>query len=609
MKRLLTALAVALLLTCSSFGQTTGLMPVARQQFVDITTGLPLSAGCVFTYATGTSTPLASYVDSTGTIPNSNPVILNSAGMAPIWLSSSLYRITVKSAGGLNCVSGTLQYTADNVSNSGLRALTQVVLLNPSGGINQTIAGPLTATYFSGSTAHTTSPGVRVSILAPTTVLDSATNPPNVVTVSPLAAGQNYRVPDPLGHANFVLSPDASQAGANVLDCTLNGITCKRYGFAYFESAGCNGSTSALGWDTFSTNAPVSICLTGTNVQKGLMAFPSAATKITEANGTGAAAGTCTATYPSATLAGDLLVAGVVVDGGKTVTGVTDGTNAYTKATSIANGNTDLEVWYFNGNSTAMAASSTLTVTLSAAANCAIDWLEYRDVKTSGQLDVTATNTGTGTAVTTGTTAGTAQNTELVLSFVGSPSNPSVGFQNGTTGHSTVSQSTNVTASSQGLIQQATSTQAGSFTLGSSQAWASAIVTFKANVASSVSAQRQFVLPPNYVSSIAMNAPLKWQSSLVPTGTIQVKLGAQVVCTQDGSTDDPAFLAATTATPSVPSSTGNVVTTTTLNALTTTGCAPSNLMHFQVQRLRYDPLDTYEGYVYLAGAGLQFGVN
>jgi len=585
-----------------------GLMPPPKMQFFDAS-GNILSGGCVFTYQAGTSTPQAAYTDSTATTPLSNPVILDAGGFASIWLGSQLYKIVLYSAGGTNCASGTLQYSVDNVSNLGLRALNMSVLLNPTGGANQTVSGPITATYFTGSTAHTTSPGVRVSLIDPASVLDTATNPPNLITVAPAASGHNYRIPDAGGHANFVLNPDSAQAGLNVLDCTQTGITCKRYAFAWFEGGGCNNATAALGWDNFGTNAPVAKCITGSNVQKGVMALPSASSKDQESSGTAAAATTVTTTYPAATSAGDLLVVAIAVDGGKTVSSVTDGTNAYTKVLAKTNLNTDLEIWYFNGNSTAMAAGTTLTVTLSGAADAAIDWLSYKDVLTSGMLDASASNFGTGTIVNTASTPGLAQNTELVLAFVGSPSNPTVAFEPGTNGHAVVSQSTNVTLSSQGLIAQAAGTQTQSFTLGSSQAWAAAIVTFKSNVQGTVTAQRNWMLPPTYISSVPVNAQIKWQAPSAPTGTVNVELGAAVTCAADGTSDDAAFSNPSTATATVNASGANILTTTTFSGLTATGCAANQVMHYQVQRLRYNANDFYEGYIYVNGAGLQFGVN
>ena len=67
------------------------IIPVAR--FFDAS-GAPLSSGYVWTYQSGTSTPLPSYTSYTGLIANTNPVVLDSAGEANIWLDGN-YRIAV----------------------------------------------------------------------------------------------------------------------------------------------------------------------------------------------------------------------------------------------------------------------------------------------------------------------------------------------------------------------------------------------------------------------------------------------------------------------------------------------------------------------------------
>jgi Pectate lyase superfamily protein len=51
--------------------------------------GIPLAGGLLYTYAAGTSTPLATYTTFSGNISNSNPIILDSAGRVPneIWIT------------------------------------------------------------------------------------------------------------------------------------------------------------------------------------------------------------------------------------------------------------------------------------------------------------------------------------------------------------------------------------------------------------------------------------------------------------------------------------------------------------------------------------------
>jgi hypothetical protein len=56
-----------------------------RKQFLDHN-GNSIALGKVYTYRTGTTLSQTTYTDGTGTIPNANPVILDSAGRASIYL-------------------------------------------------------------------------------------------------------------------------------------------------------------------------------------------------------------------------------------------------------------------------------------------------------------------------------------------------------------------------------------------------------------------------------------------------------------------------------------------------------------------------------------------
>lgn len=81
------------------------LSPVAgaAQQFLD-NSGVPLTGGLLYTYSAGTTTPLATYTDNTGVTPNSNPIVLDSAGRVPyeIWLTSgSSYKLVLKTSAGV----------------------------------------------------------------------------------------------------------------------------------------------------------------------------------------------------------------------------------------------------------------------------------------------------------------------------------------------------------------------------------------------------------------------------------------------------------------------------------------------------------------------------
>lgn len=62
------------------------LSPLPIQKFFD-NNGIPLVAGRLFTYVAGTSTPIATYVDSVGTL-NSNPIVLDFRGECRLWIDA-----------------------------------------------------------------------------------------------------------------------------------------------------------------------------------------------------------------------------------------------------------------------------------------------------------------------------------------------------------------------------------------------------------------------------------------------------------------------------------------------------------------------------------------
>jgi hypothetical protein len=88
---------------------TTSLSPTPKLQFFDLN-GAPLSGGKLYTYAAGTTTPLASYTDFTGNIANTNPIILDSRGEANVWLSGDVYKFALYDS------TNVLIWTVDNIN-------------------------------------------------------------------------------------------------------------------------------------------------------------------------------------------------------------------------------------------------------------------------------------------------------------------------------------------------------------------------------------------------------------------------------------------------------------------------------------------------------------
>lgn len=85
-----------------------------NQQFFD-NSGSVLAGGKVCTFQAGTTTPLTSYSDSAGTVPNQNPVILDSTGHATVFLQSAAYKIVV-GASTANSLCQPELWHADNVT-------------------------------------------------------------------------------------------------------------------------------------------------------------------------------------------------------------------------------------------------------------------------------------------------------------------------------------------------------------------------------------------------------------------------------------------------------------------------------------------------------------
>lgn len=85
------------------------LSPSPKLQFFDAN-GNPLVGGKLYSYTAGTTSPLATYTDSTNTSVNTNPIILDSRGEASVWLGASAYKLVLYSA------TDVLIWSVDNVT-------------------------------------------------------------------------------------------------------------------------------------------------------------------------------------------------------------------------------------------------------------------------------------------------------------------------------------------------------------------------------------------------------------------------------------------------------------------------------------------------------------
>lgn len=93
------------------------LAPLAVQKFFS-NNGEPLNGGLLFTYASGSSSKIATYIDSTGVTQNSNPIQLDYRGECRVWLDPTLtYKFTLAPAGDTDPPTKPI-WTVDNIASS-----------------------------------------------------------------------------------------------------------------------------------------------------------------------------------------------------------------------------------------------------------------------------------------------------------------------------------------------------------------------------------------------------------------------------------------------------------------------------------------------------------
>jgi hypothetical protein len=115
------------------------LAPVARQQFFSAN-GVPLAAGLLNTYASGTATRSPIYTDSALLVPHPNPAVLDAGGFLTIYMAA------VSQKWILTDSLGVLQWTVDPVQSIGLAGSGGDVFETYEFGGDS--ASPITATSF-----------------------------------------------------------------------------------------------------------------------------------------------------------------------------------------------------------------------------------------------------------------------------------------------------------------------------------------------------------------------------------------------------------------------------------------------------------------------------
>lgn len=237
------------------------LCPSPFLQFED-SNGEPLVGGKLYTYAAGTTTPLATFTDSTGGTPNTNPVILDSNGIASVWLGTNLYYMELKDANDV------LIKSADNVGG----------FISAGGSGNLVVLGTLTVGL--DATIHGVTVGEGAGSIVTNTVLGNAAFGANTTGSFSTAIGYQALAGNTTGsntalgaltlttnssgtlntglgstalHSNTIGGNNVAAGNASLFNNTAGNNNTAIGVAAAYQSASANGST-ALGYNALFSN-------------------------------------------------------------------------------------------------------------------------------------------------------------------------------------------------------------------------------------------------------------------------------------------------------------------------------------------------------------------
>jgi hypothetical protein len=218
------------------------------QQFFD-DNGVPLAGGLIYTYQAGSSTPLVTYTDNGGTIPNANPIVLDASGRTPqqIWLLTGYsYKFVLQNSDAV------LIQTLDNIYPILQNAPSSAPAI-PAGGI----------IIWSGSTG---------SVPAGWLLCDGTNGTPDLRDRFIVGAGNTYAVNATGGTADAIVVSHTHTATSVVTDPGHNHTAENQTGAGFGQPAGRinddagNTGTSFTGITVATTNASAGVSGTNANL-------------------------------------------------------------------------------------------------------------------------------------------------------------------------------------------------------------------------------------------------------------------------------------------------------------------------------------------------------
>ena len=236
------------------------MITLTASPFMQFTTtaGAPLIGGKVYTYAAGTTTPLASYTDNTGATANTNPVILDTRGEAAIWLSPASYKFVLKDSNDVTI------WTSDNLGGLNISPAFTGVPTAPTatGGTNTT---QIATTAFVQLSAVAAIPvggiilwsGSVASIPAGWLLCNGAYSTPNLADRFILGAGNLYAVNAAGGSTDSIVPSHTHTATS-----TDSGHTHLSAGINTMNGTSAGGGGMQAGANTITTSSTANITTT-----------------------------------------------------------------------------------------------------------------------------------------------------------------------------------------------------------------------------------------------------------------------------------------------------------------------------------------------------------
>lgn len=253
-------------------------MPWVKIQWFD-NNGNPCAGCLLYTYQAGTSTPLVTYSDPAGTMPNANPVVADAAGRMNVFVGTSAYKfiLTLPNMVQLfsddNVTSSSVALLSTNNTWTGSNTFNGVVTFNATpvfttgftaaGPVNLTLGGSLAGT-FSGSPTFSGTPNFAGGIVLASLSLSGQLTSTVSTGTAPFVIASTTEVPNL--NVNFLQGDDWASPGTIGSTTPNSGVFTTLKANTSFVLNGSSTLTAVQGTDTSLMSSGTISGGTGTSV-------------------------------------------------------------------------------------------------------------------------------------------------------------------------------------------------------------------------------------------------------------------------------------------------------------------------------------------------------